>query len=112
MVLNEPLSYEDKKAMHTFFFESEEGELFRKLAEDMRQERLSVAQTAYLHVAQPNEQIAANVNQATGIKAVLDFIDSIHNEVEAKKKGEDQKQSEWENSNSNRQASLSKLNIT
>lgn len=111
MELNEPLSYEDKKKMYSFFFESEEGELFRKLAEDMRQERLSVAQTAYLHVAQPNEQIAANVNQATGIKAVIDFIDSIELEVKEKRKGE-KEQSEWENSNSNRQASLSKLNIT
>lgn len=95
MELNEPLSYEDKKRMYSFFFESEEGELFRKLAEDMRQERLSVAQTAYLHVAQPNEQIAANVNQATGIKAVIDFIDSIELEVKEKRKGE-KEQSEWE----------------
>lgn len=111
MALNEPLSYEDKKKMYSFFFESEEGELFRKLVEDMRQERLSVAQNAYLKLPQPNEQIAANVNQATGIQAIIDFIDSIEREVKEKRKGE-QKQSEWENSNSNRQASLSKLNIT
>lgn len=112
MELNEPVTYEDKKAMHSFFFESEQGELFRQILKDMQTERLEVAQTAYLHIANPNEQIVANVNQATGIKAVLDFIDSIHNEVENKRKEEEKKQSEWENSNSNRQASLSKLNIT
>lgn len=104
MVLNEPLSYEDKKAMHTFFFESEEGKLFRETLEDMKEHCFDLA----IKTIQ-NEAVAANVHQAGGIKAVLDFIDSIHNEVEAKKKGEDQKQPEWENSNSNRQASLSKF---
>lgn len=91
MVLNEPLSYEDKKAMHTFFFESEEGKLFRETLEYMKEHCFDLAVKTI-----QNEAVAANVHQAGGIKAVLDFIDSIHNEVEAKKKGEDQKQSEWE----------------
>ena len=86
MEFNEPISYEDKKRLHSFFFESEEGELFRKLLKDMQEERLDVAQTAYLNLQLPNEQIVANVNQAGGIKAVIDFIDSINIEVKEKKK--------------------------
>ena len=86
MELNEPLSYEKKKAMHTFFFESEEGKLFRQQLEDMKTHCLDQA----IRVAN-NELVAANVHQAGGIKSVIDFIDSIHNEVEAHKKGEDQK---------------------
>lgn len=109
MELNEPISYEDKKRMHSFFFESEEGQLFRKIVKDMQEDRLNVAQTAYLKLQMPNEQIVAAVNQASGIKEIIDFIDSIEAEVKAHKKQEEQKQSEWENSNSNRQASLSKL---
>lgn len=98
---NEPITYEQKKAMHSFFFESEEGKLFVKTLKDMQTHCLDQA----MYTVQ-NEIVAANVHQAGGIKAVIDFIDTIHNEVEAHKKGE-QKQSEWENSNSNRQASLS-----
>jgi hypothetical protein len=74
--------------MYTFFFESEEGELFRQLLKDMQEERFDLAQTAYLKLQMPNEQIAANVNQAGGIKAVIDFIDSIEAEVKEHKKGE------------------------
>ena len=108
MELNEPLSYEDKRRMYSFFFESEDGELFRKALKDMHSGELDVAQGAYLKLQCPNEQIVGAVNRAAGVKNVLDFIDSIEAEVKAHKKGE-QKQSEWENSNSNRQASLSKL---
>lgn len=85
------IEYNEKKAMHTFFFESDEGKLFYEILKDMQSERLDVAQSAYLTMIQPNEQIIANVHQAGGIKAVIDFIDSIHNEVEAKKKEEEKK---------------------
>ena len=91
MELNEPISYEDKKRMYTFFFESEEGELFRKIVKDMHEDRLTVAQTAYLKLQMPNEQIVAAVNQASGIKEIIDFIDSIDAEVKAHKEGENQK---------------------
>ena len=91
MELNEPISYEDKKRMYTFFFDSEEGELFRKIIKDMQEDRLNVAQTAYLKLQMPNEQIAAAVNQASGIKEIIDFIDSIDAEVKAHKEGENQK---------------------
>lgn len=89
MELNEPLSYEDKKKMYSFFFESEGGELFLKLIKDMRLEALETAESVYLKLQCPNEQIAANVGRASGIKSVIDFIDSINVEVKAhKKKGE------------------------
>ena len=91
MELNEPISYEDKKRMYTFFFDSDEGELFRKIIKDMQEDRLTVAQTAYLKLQMPNEQIAAAVNQASGIKEIIDFIDSIDAEVKAHKEGENQK---------------------
>lgn len=91
MELNEPISYEDKKRMHSFFFESEEGQLFRKIVKDMQEDRLNVAQTAYLKLQMPNEQIVAAVNQASGIKEIIDFIDSIEAEVKAHKKQEEQK---------------------
>ena len=87
-MLKEQPSYTDKKGMYTFFFESEEGKLFRQLLKDMQEERLDLAQTAYLKLQMPNEQISANVNQAGGIKAVIDFIDSIEAEVKEHKKGE------------------------
>lgn len=80
------LSYEEKKAMHSFFFESEEGKLFRNELEDMKTHCLDQA----MYTVQ-NEAVAANVHQAGGIKAVLDFIDSMHNEVESKKKEEEKK---------------------
>ena len=86
MELNDPITLDDKKRLYAFFFESEEGELFRKLLKDMQEERLDIAQSAYLKLQMPNEQIAANVNQAGGIKAVIDFIDSINIEVKENKK--------------------------
>lgn len=88
MELNEPLSYEDKRRMYSFFFESEDGELFRKLLKDMHSGELDVAQGAYLKLQCPNEQIVGAVNRAAGVKSVLDFIDSIEAEVKAHKKGE------------------------
>lgn len=86
MKLNDPITLDDKKRLYAFFFESEEGELFRKILRDMQEERLDIAQSAYLKLQMPNEQISANVNQAGGIKAVIDFIDSINNEVKENKK--------------------------
>ena len=86
MELNDPITLDDKKRLYAFFFESEEGELFRKILRDMQEERLDIAQSAYLKLQMPNEQIAANVNQAGGIKAVIDFIDSINIEVKENKK--------------------------
>jgi hypothetical protein len=91
MELNEPIKYEDKRGMYSFFFESEDGELFRKLLKDMHSGELDVAQGAYLKLQMPNEQIAGAVNRAAGIKSVIDFIDSIEAEVKAKRKGEEQK---------------------
>ena len=86
MELNDPITLDDKKRLYAFFFESEEGELFRKILRDMQEERLDIAQSAYLKFQMPNEQISANVNQAGGIKAVIDFIDSINIEVKENKK--------------------------
>mgnify|MGYP006908809870 CR=1 FL=1 len=86
MELNDPITLDDKKRLYAFFFESEEGELFRKLLKDMQEERLNIAQSAYLKLQMPNEQLAVNVNQAGGIKAVIDFIDSINIEVKENKK--------------------------
>lgn len=91
MELNEPITYEDKKRWHSFFFESEDGELFRKLLKDMQTERLNYAQDMCMKLQNPNEQIAANVNQAGGIKLVIDFLDSIDAEVKEHKKKEGQK---------------------
>jgi hypothetical protein len=91
MELNEPLTYEDKKRMYSFFFESEEGELFIKSVKDMHSSELNTAQSAYLKLQCPNEQIVCATQRAAGIKSVLDFIDCIEAEVKEKKKGEDQK---------------------
>ena len=88
---NEPLKYEDKKGMYTFFFESEDGKLFRKLIDDMHSAELDIAQSAYLKLVSPNEQIVGAVSRAAGIKEVIDFINSIEAETKAHKKGEDQK---------------------
>ena len=91
MELNEPIKYEDKRGMFSFFFESEDGELFRKVLKDMHSGELDLAQGAYLHYQCPNEQTVGAVNRAAGIKSVIDFIDSIEAEVKAKRKGEEQK---------------------
>lgn len=90
-MLNEPLKFEDKKGMYTFFFESDDGELFRKLIKDMHSAELDVAQSAYLKLQCPNEQVVGAVNRAAGIKAIIDFIDSIEAEVKEHKKKEEQK---------------------
>jgi len=82
------LSYEDKRRMYSFFFESDEGELFRKLLNDMHSGELDIAQGAYLKLQCPNEQIVGAVNRAAGIKSITDFIDSIEAEVKEHKKGE------------------------
>ena len=87
------LTYEDKKRLHSFFFESEDGKLFRQLLEDMRSEALETAESVYLKLQCPNEQIAANVGRASGIKSVIDFINSTDAEVKEHKKG-GQEQSE------------------
>lgn len=85
---NEPITYEDKRKLYTILFESEAGELFRKIVADMRSEALETAESVYLKLQNPNEQIVASVNRAAGIKSVIDFIDSIEAEVKEHKKGE------------------------
>jgi hypothetical protein len=87
-VFNEPITYEDKRKLYTILFESEAGELLRKIVADMRSEALETAESVYLKLQNPNEQIVANVNRAAGIKSVIDFIDSIEAEVKEHKKGE------------------------
>ena len=87
-MFNEPITYEDKRKLYTILFESEAGELLRKIVADMRSEALETAESVYLKLQNPNEQILANVNRAAGIKSVIDFIDSIEAEVKEHKKGE------------------------
>lgn len=87
-MFNEPITYEDKRKLYTILFESEAGELLRKIVADMRSEALETAESVYLKLQNPNEQIVANVNRAAGIKSVIDFIDSIEAEVKEHKKGE------------------------
>lgn len=87
-MFNEPITYEDKRKLYTILFESEAGGLLRKIVADMRSEALETAESVYLKLQNPNEQIVANVNRAAGIKSVIDFIDSIEAEVKEHKKGE------------------------
>ena len=87
-MFNEPITYEDKRKLYTILFESEAGELLRKIVADMRSEALETAESVYLKLQNPNEQIVASVNRAAGIKSVIDFIDSIEAEVKEHKKGE------------------------
>lgn len=91
MEYNEPISYDDKRSMYAFFFESDEGELFRKILKDMHSSELDTAQSVYLKLQCPNEQIAGAVNRAAGVKEIIDFIDSINAEVKAHKNKEEQK---------------------
>lgn len=82
---NNKLEFEDKLHIN-LWFESEEGQKFLSALKDMHQNHLDLAQTMYLKVVNPNEQIAAQVNQATGVKEVLDFVDAISMEVKERKK--------------------------
>lgn len=92
MEFNDPLTFEQKNRMH-IWLTSEDGELFVKAIKDMYQNHIDLAQGMYLKLASPNEQIAAQINQATGIKEITDFIETIDREVKEKKK-EVKKQSE------------------
>lgn len=79
------LDFEDKLHIN-LWFESEEGKKFLEAIKEMHSNHLELAQTMYLKVASPNEQISVQVNQATGIKEILDFIETISLEVKEKKK--------------------------
>lgn len=88
---NEPITLEDKKRL-VAMFKTEEGELFFKLLKDMHEAHLGLAQTIYLKLTDPSEQICANVHQATGIKEVIDFIEATKAEVNEAKKEEEAKE--------------------
>ena len=87
---NEPITLEDKKRLNAMF-KSEEGELFIKLLKDMHEAHLDLAQGMYLKVVNPAEQNCAQVNQASGIKEVLGFIEATEQEVTEAKKEEEEK---------------------
>ena len=76
------------------WFRSEDGQLFVDLLEDMHKNHLETAEVMYSKVLDPNQQIAAQVNQATGIKEVLDFIKTMELEVKEHKKKEEEESSE------------------
>ena len=79
------LDFEDKLHID-LWFESEEGKKFLEAIKEIHSNHLDVAQTMYLNVANPNEQISAHVNQAAGIKEILDYINTISLEVKERKK--------------------------
>lgn len=85
---NNAPTLEDKKGMYAFFFENEAGEKFREILKDSRDNKLLHAEDAAQELQLPNEHIAAAVNQAKGIREIIDFIDSIEREVKAHKKQE------------------------
>ena len=86
---NEPITLEDKKRL-VAMLKTEEGELFIKLLKDMHEAHLDLAQGMYLKVVNPSEQVVAQVNQAAGVKEVLDFIEATKAEVEEAKKEEEE----------------------
>ena len=86
---NEPITLEDKKRL-VAMLKTEEGELFIKLLKDMHVAHLDLAQGMYLKVVNPSEQVVAQVNQAAGVKEVLDFIDATRHEVEENKREEEE----------------------
>lgn len=90
MEYNEPLELVDKKHINSWLT-SEDGKLFVKTIRDMYENHLDLAQSMYLKVVNPNEQISVQVNQAVGIKEVLDFIDSLDREIKEAKKEADKK---------------------
>lgn len=79
------LEFEDKLHIN-LWLESEDGKKFLKTLKDMHENHISLAQSMYLKVVNPNEQIAAQINQATGVKEILDFIGAISIEVKERKK--------------------------
>ena len=90
MEYSEPLDLVDKKHINSWLT-SEDGKLFVKTIRDMYENHLDLAQSMYLKVVNPNEQISVQVNQAVGIKEVLDFIDSLDREIKEAKKEADKK---------------------
>jgi hypothetical protein len=83
----EQLSFNDKKHLNEWLT-SEDGQKLVNLLKEMQESHLNMAQGMYLKLADPNEQIAAQVNQAAGIKEVLGFIETIAVEVKERKKEE------------------------
>lgn len=86
------LSYKMKLEMHTWFC-SEPGKAFVKELEEDVNAHMRTAQLASTKFEQPNQQISAQVNQATGVQEVIDFINAIDLEVKERKK-EEQKSKE------------------
>ena len=87
MESNDILSVNDKKKLNALLV-SEEGEILIKTIREMYETHLLLAQTIHLKFENPNEQIAAEVNQATGIKEILDFVDAVKREVKERKEAE------------------------
>lgn len=85
MLQCKPLTIEDKQKLNAFFM-SENGDMFVQLLKDMYESKLELAQIVYLKVESPNEQIAANVNQARGVKDVIDFIECVKREISEREK--------------------------
>lgn len=90
---NNILDFEDKLHIN-LWFESDEGKHFIKALKDMQQNHLNLAQNMHLKLMNPNEQVSVQVNQATGVKEVLDFIEAISLEVKERKKEEKEKSEE------------------
>lgn len=89
---NNKLEYNDKLHIDEFF-KSDGGKKFISALKDTYEAHLNLAQTMYTKIINPNEQISVQVNQATGVKEVIDFIEAISIEVKEKKK-EEEEQSE------------------
>ena len=87
---NKPITIEDKKRL-VAMFQSEEGQLFIRLLKEMHESHLDLAQGVSREVWHPNEQIAAQVNQAAGLKEILSFIEATEQEVKEVKKEEEEK---------------------
>lgn len=80
----------EQKRKFNSFLTSEEGQEFLEILKGMYEDHISSAQVMYMKVLNPNEQIAVQINQATGVKEVIDFCETTMREIKEIKKEEEE----------------------
>lgn len=90
----EVLTVQSKRCIYNFLATKEGKDLINAIKQ-AHEDHLGLAQMLHTRISDPNQQIAAQVCVAAGIKEVIDFIEAIQNEIKELDK-EEKAQSETE----------------
>lgn len=88
----EPLSFKTKQEIYNWLTTDKAGKIFLDEIKGAIQAHTLTAQLATNKYEQPNQQIAAHTNRAAGLQEIVDFVESIGQEIKEKRKEEQEKE--------------------